>query len=112
LIPGFKKGTFYKFKVFLSLIFIPLSHEIQLSAFIFVFHKDPVQLDAGPLPSSAWAGWRCFNSEMEVEAAKGELYRWPILTAVKLSSEVYASCGGGGLRRNVLYRGVHYTVNI
>jgi hypothetical protein len=49
---------------------------------------------------------------MEVEAAKGELYRWPILKAVKLSSEVYLNCGGGGLRRNVLYRGVHYTVNI
>jgi hypothetical protein len=33
--------------------------------------KDPALLDAGPLPSSALAGWKGFDSEVEVEAAKG-----------------------------------------
>ncbi len=41
---------------------------------------------------------------MEVEAAKGVPYRWLIIRAVQLSSEVYSSCGGEGLRCNVLYR--------
>jgi hypothetical protein len=27
------------------------------------------------MPPSAWAGWICFESEVEVEAAKDELYR-------------------------------------
>jgi hypothetical protein len=30
-----------------------------------------ITLDEGPLLSSAWAGWMCFDSEVEVEAAKG-----------------------------------------
>jgi hypothetical protein len=67
-------------------------------------HKDPVQLDAGPMLSPAWAGWKCFESEVEVEAAKGVPYRRSMLRAVQLSSEVYSSCGGEGLRCNVLYR--------
>ncbi len=54
--------------------------------------KDPVKLDAGPMLSSAWAGWICFESEMEVEAAKGVPYGRPILGAVKLLSKVYTSC--------------------
>jgi hypothetical protein len=54
--------------------------------------KDPVQVDTGPMPSSAWAGWICFESEMEVEAAKGVPYRRPMLGAVKLLSKVYSSC--------------------
>jgi hypothetical protein len=56
------------------------------------------------MPSSAWAGWICFESEMEVEAAKGVLYRRLMLRAVQLSSEVYSSCGGEGLQFNVPYR--------
>jgi hypothetical protein len=56
------------------------------------------------MPSSAWAGWICFESEVEVEAAKGVLYRRLMLTAIQLSSEVYTSCGGEGLRCNVLHR--------
>ncbi len=43
--------------------------------------KDPVQLDAGPMLSSAWAGWIYFESEVEVEAAKGEPYCRPMLRA-------------------------------
>jgi hypothetical protein len=66
--------------------------------------KDPVLIDAGPMPSSAWAGWMCFESEVEVEAAKGVPYRLPMFRAVQLSSEVYSSCGEEGLRCNVLYR--------
>jgi hypothetical protein len=31
------------------------------------------------MPSYAWAGWICFESKMEVEAAKGVPYRRPIL---------------------------------
>jgi hypothetical protein len=56
------------------------------------------------MPSSAWAGWICFESVVEVEAAKGVPYRLPMLRAVQLSSEVYSSCGGEGLRCNVLCR--------
>ncbi len=56
------------------------------------------------MPSSAWAGWICFESEVEVEAAKDEPYRRSKIRAVQLSSEVYSSCGGEGLRCNVLYR--------
>ncbi len=37
------------------------------------------------MPSSAWAGWIYFESEMEVEAAKGVPYRRPILGAAQLS---------------------------
>ncbi len=69
-----------------------------------VMSKDPVELDAGPMQSSAWAGWICFESEVEVEAAKDEPYRRSKLRAAQLSSEVYSSCGGEGLRCNVLYR--------
>ncbi len=36
-------------------------------------------VDAGPLPSSAWAGWKGFGSEVEVEAAKGVLYCTTVL---------------------------------
>jgi hypothetical protein len=39
----------------------------------------------------------CFDSELEVEAAKGEPYHWPMLRAFQLFSEVYTSCRGGGL---------------
>jgi hypothetical protein len=39
-----------------------------------------------------------------MEAAKGVQYRRLLLKAVQLSSEVYSSCGGEGLRCNVLYR--------
>jgi hypothetical protein len=56
------------------------------------------------MPSSAWAGWICYESEVEVEAAKGVQYRRPMLRAVQLSSEVYSSCGGEGLRCNILYQ--------
>ncbi len=63
--------------------------------------KDPVYKDAGPLLSSAWTGWMCFDSEVEVEAAKCEPYRRFMLRAVQLSYEVYSSCGGEGLRCNV-----------
>ncbi len=56
------------------------------------------------MPSSAWAGCICFDSEVEVEAEKGVLYRRPILRAAQLSYEVYCSCAGEGLRCNVLYR--------
>jgi hypothetical protein len=56
------------------------------------------------MPSSAWAGWMCFESEVEVEAAKGVPYYQLMLRAVHLSSEVYSICGGEGLRYNVLYR--------
>jgi hypothetical protein len=55
------------------------------------------------MPSSAWAGWICFESEVEVEAAKGVPYRRLMLRAVQLPSEVYSSCGGEGLLCNVLY---------
>jgi hypothetical protein len=41
------------------------------------------------MPSSAWAGWICFESEVEVEAAKTVPYRRLILRVIKLSSEVY-----------------------
>jgi hypothetical protein len=67
-------------------------------------HKDPVQLDAGPMLSPAWAGWKCFECELEVEAANGVPYCRSMLRAVKMSSEVYSSCGGEGLRCNVLYQ--------
>jgi hypothetical protein len=60
------------------------------------------------MPSSAWAGWRCFESEVEVEAAKDEPYRQSKLRAVQsklravqLSSEVYSSCGGEGLPKKL-----------
>jgi hypothetical protein len=56
------------------------------------------------MPSSAWAGWICFESEVEMEAAKGVPYRRLMLRAVQLPSEVYSSCGGEGLLCNVLYR--------
>jgi hypothetical protein len=56
------------------------------------------------MPPSAWAGWICFESEVEVEAAKDEPYCRSNLRAAQLSSEVYASCGGEGLRCNVPYR--------
>ncbi len=45
----------------------------------------------------------CFDSEVEVEAAKGVLYCRLMLRAVQLSSEVYSDCGGEGLRCDVLY---------
>ncbi len=45
-----------------------------------------------------------FDSEMTVEAANEVLYRRFMLRAVQLSPEVYSSCGGGGLRSNVLHR--------
>jgi hypothetical protein len=38
----------------------------------------------------------CFESEVEVEAAKGVPYYQLMLRAVQLSSEVYSSCGGEG----------------
>ncbi len=41
---------------------------------------------------------------MEVEAAKSVQYRRLMLRAVQLSSEVYSSCGGEGLRCSVLYQ--------
>jgi hypothetical protein len=43
------------------------------------------------------------ESPVEVEAAKGVPYRQPMLRDVQLSSEVYSSYGGEGLRCNVLY---------
>jgi hypothetical protein len=43
-----------------------------------------ITLDEGPLLSSAWAGWMCFDSEVEVEAAKGEPYHWSMLKAFQL----------------------------
>jgi hypothetical protein len=55
------------------------------------------------MPSYAWAGWICFESEVEVEAAKSVPYCRLVLRAVQLSSEVYTSCRGEGLRCNVLY---------
>jgi hypothetical protein len=33
------------------------------------------------MPSSAWAAWIYFENEVEVEAAKGVLYRLPMLRA-------------------------------
>jgi hypothetical protein len=39
-----------------------------------VFSKDLAHLDARPLPFSAWAGGRGFDSEVDVEAAKGVPY--------------------------------------
>ncbi len=59
--------------------------------------KDPVLLDAGPLPSPARSSWKGFDIEVEVEATKGKPYRRPMLRAVQLSCKVCASCGGGGL---------------
>jgi hypothetical protein len=56
--------------------------------------KDPVWIDARPLPSSAWADRICIDTEVEVEAAKSVPYRRLMLRAVQLLSEVYASCGG------------------
>ncbi len=56
------------------------------------------------MPSSAWAGWINVESLVEVEAAKGVPYRRPILRAAQLWYEVYCSCGGEGLRCNVLHR--------
>ncbi len=53
--------------------------------------KDPVQIDAGPLPSSAWAGWIWIDSEVEAEAANIVPYRRLMLRAVQLLSELYAS---------------------
>jgi hypothetical protein len=41
-----------------------------------------------------WGGWMRFDSEVEAEAAKDVPYRWPMLRATQLSSEVYSSCGG------------------
>jgi hypothetical protein len=55
------------------------------------------------MPSYARAGWICFESEVGVEAAKSVPYRRLMLRAVQVSSEVYTSCGGEGLRCNVLY---------
>ncbi len=72
--------------------------------FLTVTGKDPVYIDAGPMPSSAWAGWIRFESEVEVEAAKSVPYRRLMLSAIKLPSEVYSSCAGEGLRCKVLYR--------
>ncbi len=69
-----------------------------------VVTKDPILIDVGPMPSSAWAGWICFESEVEVEAAKSVPYRRPMFRAAQLSSEVYSICGEEGLRCNVLYR--------
>jgi hypothetical protein len=43
------------------------------------------------MPLSTWADWICFESEMEIEAAKGVPYLQPILGAVKLLSKVYTS---------------------
>jgi hypothetical protein len=56
-----------------------------------VLSKDPVQIDAGPLPASAWAA-----SAVEVEAAKDLPCCQLMLRAVQLLSEVYTSCGGEG----------------
>jgi hypothetical protein len=78
-------------------------HSTSLSVFIVcVYIKDLVYLDAGPLPSSVWAGWKGFDSEVEVEALNSEPYRRPpyrrpIHRALQLSSEVHTSCGGGEL---------------
>ncbi len=52
--------------------------------------NDPVKLDPGPLPLSAWAGWKGFDREEEVEAAKSVPYCRPKLRAATLSSVVYA----------------------
>jgi hypothetical protein len=47
---------------------------------VFVYWtKDPVERDKGPLLSSAWAGWKGFESGEEVEAAKGKPYGRPML---------------------------------
>jgi hypothetical protein len=46
--------------------------------------------------------WRQNAYQVEVEAAQGVLYCRPLLGAVQLLSEVYASCWGGGLRCNFL----------
>ncbi len=56
------------------------------------------------MPSSAWGGWIYFESPVEVEAAKVVLYRQPLLRAAQMWYEFYSSCGGEGLRCNVLYR--------
>ncbi len=56
------------------------------------------------MPSSAWAGWINVEILVEVEAATGVPYRRPILRAAQLWYEVYSSCGGEGLRCNVLHR--------
>ncbi len=76
----------------------------SLPCTVYVGSKDPVYLDKRPLPSSAWASWKDFESGVEVEAAKDEVYRRPMVRAIQLSSEMYASCRGGELRWNVLYR--------
>ncbi len=57
--------------------------------------------------SSAWASWIYFESEVEVEAAKGVPYRWPLLRADQLWYEVYSSCEKKDY--NVMYSidGVH-----
>ncbi len=52
--------------------------------YFIVQEEDPVQLNARPLPSSAWAGRGVFDSEVEMEAAKCLLYRRPKFRAVKL----------------------------
>ncbi len=72
--------------------------------YIRVTAKDPVWIDTGPLPFSAWAGWMCFDSEAEMKAAQGVQYRRLMLRAVQLLSEVYTSYWGEGLRCNVRCR--------
>jgi hypothetical protein len=41
------------------------------------------------MPSSAWAGWVCFESEVEVEAAKGVPYSRLMLRAVQRHLRCY-----------------------
>jgi hypothetical protein len=61
------------------------------------------------MPPSAWAGWICFESEVEVEAAKDEPYRRSKLRAVQLSSEVYSTVAVEEGDYDVMYSidGVH-----
>ncbi len=65
--------------------------------------EDPVHytVDRRWIAAVLCLGWlNVFDSEMEVEAAKGLPYRRPMLRVVRL----YASCGRGGLQCIVLYR--------
>jgi hypothetical protein len=61
-------------------------------------------------PAILLLGRRGFDSEAETEAAMGVLCHLPVVTAVKLLSEMYASYGERRLRCSVRYRwrSLHY----
>ncbi len=65
--------------------------------------KDPEKLDAGPLPSFAWAGWNCFDVGWGLKLQR--MYR----TASLCSTEVYTSCGIYDIKY-LLIDGGHLTV--